>query len=39
MIPFGKQQEILRDLPTSSPEGLSGNCRKTVYWGRPRCDS
>jgi hypothetical protein len=31
MIPFGKQQEILRDLSTSSPEGLSGNCRKTVY--------
>jgi hypothetical protein len=27
MIPFGKQQEILRDLSTSSPEELSGNCR------------
>jgi hypothetical protein len=32
MIPFGKQQEILRDLSTSSPEELSGNCRKTVYY-------
>jgi hypothetical protein len=25
MTPFGKQQETLRDLSTSSPEGLSGN--------------
>jgi eukaryotic-like serine/threonine-protein kinase len=25
MVPFGKQQEILRDLSTSSPEDLSGN--------------
>jgi hypothetical protein len=24
MIPFGKQQEILRDLSTSSPEELPG---------------
>ncbi|MDQ1452736.1 MAG: hypothetical protein QOK38_2602, partial [Acidobacteriaceae bacterium] len=30
MVPFGKQQEILRDLSTSSPEELSGNCRETV---------
>jgi hypothetical protein len=28
MIPFGKQQEILRELLTSSPEEVSGNCRK-----------
>jgi hypothetical protein len=28
MVPFGKQQEILRDLSTSSPEELSGNCRR-----------
>jgi hypothetical protein len=32
MVPFGKQQEILRDLSTSSPEERSGNCRETVYW-------
>jgi hypothetical protein len=31
MLPFGKQQELLRDLSTSSPEELSGNCRETVY--------
>jgi hypothetical protein len=30
MIPVGKQQEILRDLSTSSPEDLSGNGRETV---------
>ena len=30
MIPFGKQQEILRDFSTSSPEELSGNCRETL---------
>ena len=30
MTPFGKQQEIWRDLSTSSPEDLSGNCRETV---------
>jgi hypothetical protein len=28
MVPLGKQQEILRDLSTSSPEQLSGNCGK-----------
>jgi hypothetical protein len=33
MIPFGKQQEILRDFSMSSPEELSGNCRETVYKG------
>ncbi len=31
MVPFGKQQDILRDLSTSRPEELSGNCRETVY--------
>jgi hypothetical protein len=30
MIPFGKQQELLRDLSTSSLEELSGNYRDTV---------
>jgi hypothetical protein len=30
MVSFGKQQEVLRDLSTSSPEELSGNCRETV---------
>jgi hypothetical protein len=34
MIPFGKQQEILRDLSASIPEELTGNCRKAVY---PSC--
>jgi hypothetical protein len=31
MVPFGKQQDISRDLSTSSPEDLSGNCREPVY--------
>ena len=30
MIPFGKQQEILRDLSTSSPDEVSGNCREAA---------
>jgi hypothetical protein len=31
MIPLGKQQGISRNLSTSSPEELSGNCRAAVY--------
>ncbi len=31
MVPLGKQQEILRDLSTSSPEELSGDCLETIY--------
>jgi hypothetical protein len=30
MVPFGKQQEILRDVSTSSPEDPSGNCRELL---------
>jgi hypothetical protein len=30
MAPFGKQQEILRDLSTSSPEELSGKVGKGI---------
>jgi hypothetical protein len=30
MIPLGKQQEILRDLSTSSPEELSGKVGKGI---------
>jgi len=33
MVPFGTQQEILRDLSTSSPEELSGNCRRLFIEG------
>jgi hypothetical protein len=30
MVPFGKQQEILRDLSTSNLEELPGNRREAI---------
>ena len=38
MVPFGKQQEVLRDLSASSPEEQSVNCWEAFYRGRRSCD-
>jgi hypothetical protein len=32
MVPFGRQQEFLRDLSTSNLEELSGNRLEAIDW-------